>query len=73
MLLPILQDALDLEKTRMQETGLQFIADPALLQTLLTLNLCMTNSNAVTTGLQPFRLPEHDDEGEAANRQYIFY
>ena len=72
MHLAILQDALDLEKTRMQETGLQFIADPALLQTLLTLNLCMTNSNAVTTGLQPFRLPEHDDEGEAANRQYIF-
>lgn len=72
MHLSILQAALDVEKLRQQERGLQFLATPSLLQTIFTLNLSMTNSNAVTTGLQPFRLHDHPDAEQIAGLQFVY-
>ena len=72
MHLAILQSRYDQVKSLRQEEGLQLIATPSILQTMVTMNVCMITPNSVTTGLQPFRFHEQGNEGSAQDLAFAF-
>jgi len=56
--LNVLQHSIDVAKLQCDEPEMQFIATPALLQAIVNMTFGMSQTDSITTGLQPFVLGE---------------
>ena len=67
--LNVLQHSIDVAKLQCDEPEMQFIATPALLQAIVNMAFGMSQTDSITTGLQPFVLGE---QMESSAREALY-